>query len=279
MLEQEKIILIDKPKGMTSHDVVSIIRKKLNIKKVGHTGTLDPIATGLMVVLTGKYTKLSNYLTNDYKEYIATVKLGIKTDTLDITGKVLESKKCFITKEKLEEVLDSFEKEYDQTVPIFSAVKIHGKKLYDYARENKEVDLPTRKVDIKKIKLLDFKEDEFSFQVLVSKGTYIRSLISDICTSLEIIGTMKDLRRIKQGIFDIKDSNKLEEVDSNIIGVKLEDIIDEKIIIDEVDYKKVKNGNKLNIKIKNDFVKLFYKNKMVALYKSIGEEIKPIIVL
>lgn len=279
MLEQEKILLIDKPKGITSHDVVSIIRKKLGIKKVGHTGTLDPIATGLMVVLTGKYTKLSNYLTNDYKEYIATVKLGVKTDTLDITGKVLESKKCFITKEKLEEVLKSFEKEYEQTVPIFSAVKINGKKLYDYARENKEVDLPTRKVEVRKIKLLDFKEDEFSFQVLVSKGTYIRSLITDICTSLEVIGTMKDLRRVRQGIFDIKDSYKLEEIGSNIIGVKLEDIIDEKIIVNDKYYKKIKNGNKLNLKIKNDYATLFCNNKMVALYKKIGEEIKPIIIL
>ena len=174
------VLIVNKEKGVTSRDVVNKICKILNTKKVGHTGTLDPIATGVLVVCVGKATKLVEILTSEDKEYIATVKLGVLTDTLDTDGKVLEEKDVFIKKEDLVRTLNSFVGFYDQEVPIYSAVKINGKKLYEYARSNIKVDLPKRRVEIKKIELLEFNKDHYKFKVLVSKGTYIRSLIKDI---------------------------------------------------------------------------------------------------
>ena len=148
------ILLIDKPKGVTSRDVVNCVVKKLNIKKVGHTGTLDPIATGVLVICVGKATKLVNYLTSTEKEYIATVELGTKTDTLDNTGKIIEEQKATIKKEKILNVLESFKGKYVQEVPIYSAVKVNGKKLYEYARNGEKVELPKREVEVKNIELI-----------------------------------------------------------------------------------------------------------------------------
>ena len=150
------IIVVNKPKGITSRDVVNKVCKKFNTKKVGHTGTLDPIAEGVLVICIGKATKLVEVLTSLEKEYIAEVKLGILTDTLDVDGLVLKEEKTEIKREELEKVLNSFVKEYNQEVPIYSAVKIGGKKLYEYAREGKEITLPSRKVNIKNIELLDY---------------------------------------------------------------------------------------------------------------------------
>ncbi|NLM63337.1 MAG: tRNA pseudouridine(55) synthase TruB, partial [Mollicutes bacterium] len=198
------IILINKKKGVTSRDVVNIISQKLNIKKVGHTGTLDPLATGVLVICIGKATKIVELMTNEDKEYIAEVTLGIKTDTLDITGNVIEEEICFKTKEEIIEALNIMKGEYEQEVPIYSAVKIKGKKLYEYARNKEKVELPKRLVNIKEINLIgDIKYVDskviFSFKCKVSKGTYIRSLIDDIAKKLNTIGVMSNLTRIKQG--------------------------------------------------------------------------------
>jgi len=172
------IVLINKEKGKTSRDVVNLLSKKFNTRKVGHAGTLDPLATGLLIIGINNGTKILELLTMDEKEYIATVKIGIQTDTYDITGNIIEEKKDFsIDKEYLENTLKSFIGKYYQEVPKYSAVKINGKKLYEYARNGEEIELPKRFVEIKEIELLEFKEDEFKFKVLVSKGTYIRSLI------------------------------------------------------------------------------------------------------
>ena len=258
------ILLVDKEKGMTSRDVVNKISKEFNIKKVGHAGTLDPLATGLMVIGIGKGTKVLELLTSDKKEYIATVKIGIQTDTLDITGKVIEKKDDYnITKKQLEKVLSSFCKTYMQTVPKYSAVKINGKKLYEYARNNVTIELPKKEVTIYSIELLDFKENEFTFKTLVSKGTYIRSLINDIGISLNIPMTMKELRRIRSGKF------KIEDVNSNVISIK--DALDFEIIeIADLNLlKKVLNGNEIILdEIDYPYITLVNKEgKELAIYK------------
>ena len=266
---REKIDKLEK--GVTSRDVVNKICKILNTKKVGHTGTLDPIATGVLVVCVGKATKLVEILTSEDKEYIATVKLGVLTDTLDTDGKVLEEKDVFIKKEDLVSTLNSFVGFYDQEVPIYSAVKINGKKLYEYARSNTEVELPKRRVEIKKIELLEFDKDHYKFKVLVSKGTYIRSLIKDINDKLKIIGSMSDLIRTKQGNFDIKDSYTISEINDNKYNLlTITDVIrdENSVIIDDTLFKVVKNGGLIDNVYNKSFVTFIYNEKVVSIYKS-----------
>lgn len=265
------VLIVNKEKGVTSRDVVNKICKILNTKKVGHTGTLDPIATGVLVVCVGKATKLVEILTSEDKEYIATVKLGVLTDTLDTDGKVLEEKDVFIKKEDLVRTLNSFVGFYDQEVPIYSAVKINGKKLYEYARGNIKVDLPKRRVEIKKIELLEFNKDHYKFKVLVSKGTYIRSLIKDINDKLKIIGSMSDLIRTKQGDFDIKDSYTISEInDSNYNLLTVTDVLKDEncVIIDDTLFKVVKNGGLIDNVYNKSFVTFIYNEKVVSIYKS-----------
>jgi len=269
------ILVINKEKDYTSRDVVNKLIKILKIKKIGHTGTLDPMATGVLVCLTGKYTKLVDLITSFEKEYIAEIKLGIKTDTLDITGNIFERKQIKIYNvDEIINVLNSFIGTYEQIVPKYSAVSINGKRLYEYARNNEKVELPKRLVEIKKIELLEYHDDLIKFKVLVSKGTYIRSLIEDICNRLNTIGTMSDLVRIKQGKFNIDNSFSLNDIENNNFkSLKLEEVLDLEVIeLDDSLYKKVINGNKLNINY-NGYV-LFKKDNLdIALYyfeKNIG---------
>ena len=213
------IILINKEKGCTSHDVVNKVKHIFN-EKVGHTGTLDPNATGLLPILVGKGTKLSAYLINHDKEYEVTLKLGIKTDTADSEGKVINEQNVdnsMMQSEKIVKVLDSFIGKQMQTPPIYSAIKINGKKLYEYARKNIEVEIEPRQIEIFSIQLDEINEDEkiICFTVKCSKGTYIRSLCENIAERLGTIGYMKELNRVKVGIFDIKNSIKIEELENN----------------------------------------------------------------
>lgn len=219
------ILYINKPKDVTSFDVVHEISKLFGIKKVGHTGTLDPLATGVMLVAVGKATKIVELLTAEDKEYIARVKLGIMTDTYDITGKVIEKKE--VPKNlNLEKTIFSFQKTYLQEVPIYSAVKVNGKKLYEYAREGKKIELPKKEVTIKKIELLDKNQDEFTMKALVTKGCYIRSLIMDIGKSMNTYATMTSLTRTKQGRISIEESNTLEEIKNNHFQIhKIEEVL------------------------------------------------------
>ena len=265
------IILINKQKGITSRDVVNLVSKKIDIKKVGHAGTLDPMATGLMVIGIGQGTKILNMLTLDNKEYIATVKMGIQTDTFDITGTVLKKLNDFqITKEDINNTLKSFLGTYEQTVPKYSALKIKGKRLYEYARNNEEVELPKRKVTIYDIELLDvdLENKEFKFRVLVSKGTYIRSLIDDIGNSLHIPMTMKELVRTKCGQFKLEDSNLIDD-DYNYISLK--DSLDFKKIkvTDLLMLKKIKNGNKVVLENEDSEFVMFIDNdeNLLAIYE------------
>ncbi len=274
------VLIINKPSGITSRDVVDKVVKKLNTKKVGHTGTLDPIARGILIVCVGDATKLVEDLTCNDKEYIASVELGTKTDTLDNTGKIIEDIKCIKTKEEIEKVLKSFEGSYNQEVPIYSAVKINGKKLYEYARENIDITLPKRMVDIKKISLIDdieYKNNKtiFKFKCTVSKGTYIRSLIRDISLNLNTVGIMIDLIRTRQGKFKIEDSIEIDEIDRDKL-INIEDILTcKKVELNDEIKKKVLNGCKID-NIYNDKEILFtLDKKAVAYYKSDNDILKP----
>ena len=261
------IILINKEKGLTSRDVVNKISKKLQIKKIGHAGTLDPIATGLLVIGVGKGTKILDLLTLDQKEYIATVSIGFKTDTYDITGNITEENYNYhLDEDKLKNVLDSFKGSYNQEVPKFSAVKIDGKKLYEYARKQIDIELPKRLVTIYKIELLTYNDSEFTFKVLVSKGTYIRSLIHDISLKLNIPMTMKELIRTKSGKFLLENSNL---IDDNYNYIPIDRALDFKIveIKDDILLKKVKNGNKINLPYDSLFLTLKNQDKVLAIYK------------
>lgn len=270
------ILIVNKPSGITSRDVVNIVGKTLNIKKVGHTGTLDPMATGVLVLCLGNALKVCELITANDKEYIAKVILGIETETLDTTSPIINTKKTNITKEEIEKVLNSFKGSYLQEVPKYSAVKINGKKLYEYAREGKEIELPKKMVTIYDIQLVSditYYNDTTTFYIktTVSKGTYIRSLIRDIGYKLNTYGCMDSLERTRQGIFNIDNSNTLEEIKNN--NYKLLSIEESlpNIPLVEVDNKtlfKIRNGVKLKKFFTGDMAIIKDKNKVVAIYKN-----------
>ena len=264
------IIVVNKPSGITSRDVVNSVCKILRTKKVGHTGTLDPLADGVLVLCVGKATKLVDVITSNDKEYVATVKLGILTDTLDVDGKVLEKRKCNINKEELSRALESFVGVYEQEVPIYSAVKINGKKLYEYARNGEKIDLPKREVNVKAIELLDLNNDSYSFKVTVSKGTYVRSLIKDINDKLGIIGVMSKLTRTRQGKFKIEESYSINDIEKgNYKLITITDVLKDKncVIIDDNLYNVIKNGGLISNSYNKEMVTFLYNGKAVAIYK------------
>ena len=209
-------------------------------------------------------------LTSNDKEYVATVKLGILTDTLDTDGTIIEKKCVNLDKDKLVNVLNSFIGTYNQEVPIYSAVKVNGKKLYEYARAKKEVTIPKRMVEIKKIKLIEFGNDYYKFKVTVSKGTYIRSLIKDINDKLGVIGVMSDLVRTKQGKFSINNSYTLENMENNNYNVlTITDVLKDEncVIISNTLFEKVKNGALINNEYNTSMVTFIYNDSVIAIYK------------
>ncbi len=263
------VLLVNKPKGLTSRDVVNKIENIYDTKKVGHNGTLDPMAEGLLVVTINKACKINELLTSEDKEYIASVKVGVLTDTLDIEGKVLKESSKKITKDMLDNLFKSFPKKYLQEVPKYSAVKIKGKKLYEYARNNIDVDLPKREVLIKELELLDYNDTSFTFRCVVSKGTYIRSLIKDMGNMLDIPCTMTSLTRTRQGKFLVDRSIALDKININSNILTIKDALDIPIIdVDNKTYNLISNGasiiNKYNIKDKVLFMR---ENKCIAIYK------------
>lgn len=267
------LLIINKEENMTSRDVVNIVSKKLNTKKVGHTGTLDPMAKGVLVIAVNKALKIVDEITALDKEYIAEVTLGIKTDTLDITGNILEKRTPRkINRREINDVLDSFKGKYNMEVPIYSAVKVNGKKLYEYARNKEQVELPIKEVYINDIKLFgDIMYSDytikFKFKCSVSKGTYIRSLIRDICKKLNEIGTMSDLIRTKQGKFTIEDSIKLEDINNNVNLISIRDSLNLPMIeVDNFLYNKIKNGSKLENRYEFDKFCFIYDNNVIAIY-------------
>lgn len=204
---------IYKPKGITSHDVVSILRKITKIKQIGHTGTLDPFAQGVLPICIGKATRLIEYLQDD-KEYIAQIQFGQNTDTYDIDGEVTENFDKKITADDLKNILPEFRGEISQLPPIYSAIKVNGKKLYDYARKGESVEIKPRKVTISKLELLDFDIEKQTAKIIVgcSKGTYIRSLAFDIGKKLGCGAFLSELTRTKAGTFNIENTVSLENL-------------------------------------------------------------------
>ena len=279
------VLVVNKPKGYTSRDIVNIISKKLNTKKVGHTGTLDPTAEGVLVVPIGRALKISELLTSEKKEYIAKVILGYETDMLDITGKEIKRNIPNVDKDKLIEVLNSFIGKYNQEVPMYSAVKVNGRKLYEYARSNIQITPPSKIVEIYSISLLEgpiYKDDtvEFTMKCEVSKGTYIRSLIRDIAYKLSTYGTMKELIRTKQGSFLLEDAFTLEDIQKDnykLLSIK-EALPNIKITkIDDKTLKQVKNGMVLDKFFEEEISLLVDKDgREIAIYKDIGNgKVKP----
>lgn len=263
------IVIIDKPKGCTSRDVVNMVGKKLHTKRVGHTGTLDPMATGVLVVCVNEGLKIASFLSSDSKIYEVEATCGLLTDTLDIEGKVLREDHNFILeRSKVEEVLSSFLGEYLQEVPLYSAVKVNGRRLYDYARNNESVELPKRMVSILDIKLKEVMEAKFTFRVHVSKGTYIRSLVKDIGEKLGILCTMSKLRRVEQGMFSIDESILIDDVKEDSI-ISLKDALKgfTFIKVDSFIASKIKNGRILENRYKDDII-VFVNNdeEVLAIY-------------
>lgn len=271
------IILVNKEKGMTSRDVVNLVSRVCHTKKVGHTGTLDPMATGLLVICVGRATKLVEVLTSHQKEYIASMMFGMKTDTKDITGTVLEQRISHVTKEQIEIVLHDMTTTYQQEVPIYSAVKIHGKKLYEYARNGEQIELPKREVTIEQLKIIDWQDQkqELTFLTQVSKGTYIRSLVEDIATHLDTIGTMTTLTRTKVGNFSLEQANTIVEIKNNQFKVYtiyevLKAMYETRQIAGELE-KKVLNGAKIDNPEDLDIVFFINEKKEpLALYRREG---------
>lgn len=271
------ILLIDKDKDMTSHDVVNRVRRILGTLKVGHTGTLDPIATGLLPVLIGEATKISNYIVADDKEYIGTAVFGNEYTTYDITGDVLSRTDNIPSDEDVIKYVDSLKGKITQKPPIYSAIKVNGKKLYEYARAGIEVEIPEREVDIFETEVLNIKPNEVCFRVKCSTGTYIRSLIQSMGRDLSSYAAMSDLRRTKVGSFNIEEAITLgdleklskEEIETRLISI--EDALSDmkKFIVPDYFYDRIKNGLQFRMK-KTDFnigeeVRIYCKDEFIGI--------------
>ena len=268
------IIIINKPKGCTSHDIVYKIKKIFN-EKVGHTGTLDPMAEGVLPILIGKGTLCSKYLMNHDKKYIVKLQLGIKTDTADSEGKIIEEQdvsRGLLNKDTITNILKSFIGKQEQIPPIYSAIKVNGKKLYEYARKGQEVELKPRQIEFYDINLINYavEEKQIEFEVFCGKGTYIRSLCEDIATKFETVGYMKELKRIQVGDFKIENSITIEELEKNINNeefinsktVSIENLFNQKnsIKLDDRKLELFENGVKLTQKYDDDIYKIYNEN-------------------
>lgn len=280
----DNIIVINKYKDYTSRDVVNVIGKIFNTKKVGHTGTLDPLATGVLIVCMNKALKVVDLITASDKEYIAKVVLGIDTDTLDITGNIINECKTNVNVDMVKSVLNSFVGKSIQEVPKYSAVKVNGKKLYEYARNGIDVELPKREIQIFDIELISDIDivdghQEFSFRVKVSKGTYIRSLIRDIGVKLGCFACMKELTRTKQGKFSIYESYTLNDIkNGNYKLLNIKDVIDiEKVVVSDNMLFKIKNGMILDKFFISDKALILDNNgNEIGIYKTYDKDSKKV---
>ena len=274
------VIAINKEKGYTSRDVVNIVGKVYHTKKVGHTGTLDPMATGVLVVCVGKATKLVSLLTATEKEYVADVLLGVETDSLDTDGNVLREENVDCDQTRIDQVLKSMKKTYLQEVPKYSAVKVKGKKLYEYARSNQEVKLPKKEVtiyDLERISDVFYENGKIRFQIRckVSKGTYIRSLIRDIAHELGTIGVMSGLCRTKQGEFELKDCVSLEQLKEQPTIQSIAHVLSiyPQKVVDGKEEEMILNGRKLSNRYNEKTIVFLNKDhRVLGIYQFDEEE-------
>ena len=267
------LVIINKPKNVTSHDMVQKAKKIFN-QKVGHTGTLDPMAQGVLPLLIGKGTLISKYLINHDKIYEVELQLGVKTDTLDEEGKIIEEKEVpeeILEKENVQKILKTFLGKQKQVPPIYSAIKVKGKKLYEYARKGEKVEIEPRIIEIYEIELTSIKKEkkQIQFKVYCSKGTYIRSLCNDIAKKLNTIGYMSNLKRIQVGNFNIKDAITIEELEKNKQKniITIEELFKNKKIINLNDRKLqlFLNGVKLTHNLKNDIYRIYNNQNFIGI--------------
>lgn len=282
------ILIVNKPKGYTSHDIVYKI-KKITGEKVGHTGTLDPNATGVLPLLIGKGTLISKYLINHDKTYEAVLKLGEKTDTADGEGEVIgekEVKQEYITQEYINEVFQEMIGKQEQIPPMYSAIKVKGKKLYEYARKGQQVQIDPRKIEIYDMKLKQIENDEITFEVACSKGTYIRTLCESIAEKLDTLGYMKELKRIQVGEFKIENAinidevKSLEKINNKIIPIERLFESKEKIMLEDKKIELLLNGVKLSNLKENGIYRIYNKkNKFIGIATIENQKLKRDVIL
>lgn len=277
------ILNVYKPKGMTSHNVVSFVRRQLNMKKVGHTGTLDPQAVGVLPVLIGNATRLSDLIMADEKKYTARVVLGITTDTEDTTGEIIERKAVSVTEEQLIETIRKFTGDIEQIPPMYSAIKVDGQKLYQLARKGVEIERKPRKITVYSIDVYDFDGQSFMMDVHCGKGTYIRSLCRDIGASLGCGAAMDTLERTMSGVFTVEKAYTFDKIEQAVKAGKIEDLIlapdfvlgdYEGIDVGEENAGKIKNGIRLRpeqLGIKeyeeNQLFRIYDKGELICILK------------
>ncbi len=280
MNEINGVLLVDKPKGITSQTLLTKIKKQLHIKKIGHAGTLDPLATGLMVVLLGSATKLSDYLLNNEKQYQCEILIGKSSDTEDITGNIISTKEVKKIND-VESVLNSLIGNLNQVPPMYSSIHHNGVKLYELARQGIEVERESRLIEVKNIKLTSdvvYKEQcaFFSYLTTVSKGTYIRTLCTEIGKRLGYPALMNELRRVKSGKFSIEDANTLDDIENNNYHIisNYDAMKDKKIIeVDEKTYHDIMNGKMIFLNSREQIIFLGYHHNLVAVYEKKGRNI------
>lgn len=277
------ILVINKSENMTSHDVVAILRKKLNMKRIGHTGTLDPMATGVLPICIGNSTRISEYIMNQGKSYIATLKFGESTTTYDSEGEITNiSDNVSFTSDEINKVLKTFLGDISQTPPIYSAIKVNGKKLYEYARDNEKIEIKSRKVTIYDIKLLEIKNEFAKIYINCSKGTYIRSIIHDLGIKLNSYAHMTELIRTRVGHFDLEnsidiskiDSYSLEDLENSLISINDALYNFESIEVTKIIRDRLVNGQRINIKDlintkipKDEEIKIISENEFIGIAK------------
>lgn len=272
---------IYKPHGITSHDVISILRKITNIKQIGHTGTLDPFAEGVLPICIGKSTKLIEYLNSD-KAYIGTVKLGTATDTYDKEGTITNTSSKIVTKNEILNILKIFQGTIYQNPPIYSAIKIKGKKLYEYARAGETVDIKPREINITKLEVSSFETERQELELIIecSKGTYIRSLANDIGEKLGTYGHLIKLIRVKTGDFKVENSIRLENIKTiddvnNNLQNPLNYLHYPKYEINSEEYKFISNGNPIKALQRDGTIILTQDNKVIGVGKIQQNILKP----
>ncbi len=272
---------IYKPKGKTSHDVVAILRRITKVKQIGHTGTLDPFAEGVLPICIGKATRLIEYLKDD-KAYVATVQFGSATDTYDLEGETTKTSDLIPSLDEIEAKLDDFRGEIEQTPPIYSAIKVNGKKLYEYARAGEQVEVKTRKVCISELKLLEYNQETRTLELYIacSKGTYIRSIANDLGEKLGCFGHLIKLVRVQAGDFVVEDAIKLEDLQTKEDVEKqliypLDKLDYQTYSLDEIEKEKISHGMQIFAKnnLENGIVILTYEDTLIAVAESNASKI------
>lgn len=272
MNEISGCLLINKKVGLTSRDEVNRVSKALKIKKCGHIGTLDPFASGLLIVLVNKATKISTFLEGEDKTYVAKLKLGEATDSGDLTGNIIETKPVpILSKEEITNILNSFLGESEQLPPMFSALKYNGKHYYDYARKGETIERKTRKITIYEIRLLNYEDEYITFLAKVSKGTYIRTLAEDIAKKLNTVGHLVNLERTLIGEFSLKNAISDEEVDASKL-IRVEDMLKKyrSVYLSKEDAFKALNGVKMKLPYNDEYLLLKDDDGLIAMYQKDG---------